>query len=149
MARSMSEQEWRTFVSHGTRTGKLATVRTDGRPHVTPVWFVLDDQGRLVLTTAATSLKGRAMSRDSRVCLCVDEEQPPYAFVMVEGEAQVSEDLDEMLIWATRLGGRYMGADRADEYGRRNAVPGELLVRITRPRSPPALRSPTDTRLVP
>ena len=130
MARSMTEQEWRTFASEGTRTGKLATMRADGRPHVTPVWFVLDDQGRLVLTTAATSLKGKAVSRDPRVCLCVDDERPPYSYVTIEGEAEVSEDLDEMLIWATRIGGRYMGADRAKAFGRRNAVPGELLVRI-------------------
>jgi PPOX class probable F420-dependent enzyme len=131
MARSMTGQEWRTFVSEGTRTGKLATVRADGRPHVTPVWFVLDDQGRLVLTTSGTSPGGKAIGRDPRVCLCVDDERPPYSYVMIEGEAEASEDLDEMLIWATRLGGRYMGADRADAYGRRNAVPGELLVRIT------------------
>lgn len=131
MARSMTEEEWRTFVSEGTRTGKLATTRADGRPHVTPVWFVLDDQGRLVFTTGTGRVKGKAISRDPRVCLCVDDESPPYSYVMVDGEAEASEDLDEMLIWATRIGGRYMGADRADAFGRRNAVPGELLVRIT------------------
>ncbi len=131
MGRSMTEQEWLAFIAYGTRTGKLATTRADGRPHVTPVWFVLDDHGRLVLTTSATSLKGRAITRDPRVCLCVDEETPPYSFVMVEGDAQASEDLDEMLIWATRIGGRYMGADQAEQFGQRNAVPGELLVRIT------------------
>ena len=31
---------------------------------------------------------------------------------------------------ATRIGGRYMGADRAQEFGRRNGVPGELVVRV-------------------
>ena len=29
-----------------------------------------------------------------------------------------------------RLGGRYMGADRAEEYGARNGVAGELVVRV-------------------
>jgi hypothetical protein len=33
--------------------------------------------------------------------------------------------------WAARIGGRYMGADRAEEFGARNGVPGELLVRVT------------------
>lgn len=64
------------------------------------------------------------------MCLCVDDEDPPFSFVMVEGEAEASEDRDELLRWTTRLGGRYMGADRAEEFGRRNAVEGELLVRI-------------------
>ena len=42
MPRTMDDAEWRAFVSEGTRTGKLATTRHDGRPHVVPIWFVLD-----------------------------------------------------------------------------------------------------------
>jgi hypothetical protein len=45
--------------------------------------------------------------------------------------ATTSTDLDDLLTWATRIAGRYMGADRADEYGRRNAVPPEMVVRVT------------------
>lgn len=126
----MSDSEWRAFVSAGTRTAKLATSRLDGPPHVVPVWIVLDDQGSLVFTTGADTVKGRAMRRDPRVSLCVDEERAPYAYVSVEGTAEISQDLDEMLVWATRIGGRYMGAERAEEFGRRNAVPTELLVRV-------------------
>jgi hypothetical protein len=36
-----------------------------------------------------------------------------------------------VLAWATRIAARYMGADQAEAYGRRNAVPGEALVRVT------------------
>jgi len=71
------------------------------------------------------------MRRDPRVSLCVDDERPPFAFVAVEGRATLSEDLDELLRFATLIGGRYMGKDRAEAFGRRNAVPGELLVRVT------------------
>ena len=42
MSRRMADDEWRAFLLEGTRTGKLATVRADGTPHVTPIWFVLD-----------------------------------------------------------------------------------------------------------
>jgi PPOX class probable F420-dependent enzyme len=125
----MSVEERRAFLLEGTRTGKLATVRADGRPHVVPIWFVLDGDD-VVLTTGAATVKGRNIGRDPRVSLCVDDENPPFSFVTVEGEASVSEDPDELLRWATRLGGRYMGAERAEEYGRRNAVEGELLVRL-------------------
>jgi hypothetical protein len=62
--------------------------------------------------------------------MCVDDQQPPYSFVLIEGEATLSEDLDELRVWATRLGGRYMGEEAAEEFGRRNAVPGEFLVRV-------------------
>lgn len=130
MSRKLTKEEWQAFLRHGTRTGKLATVRRDGRSHVVPVWFVLDGDD-VVFTTSATSVKARAMRRDSRVCMCVDDENPPFAFVMVEGIATLSDDLDEMLPYATAIGGRYIGPDRAEEFGRRNAVSGELLVRVT------------------
>ncbi len=126
----MTDQERRDFLSHGTRTAKLATVRPDGRAHIAPVWFVLDGDV-LVLTTGANTVKGRAIRRDPRVSLLVDDETPPFAHVLIEGTAEVSEDLDDMLDWATRIGSRYMGAEQAEAFGRRNAVPGELLVRVT------------------
>lgn len=130
MSRKLSKEEWQAFLRHGTRTGKLATVRRDGRSHVVPVWFVLDGDD-VVFTTSATSVKARAMRRDPRVSMCVDDENPPFAFVMIEGSATLSDDLDEMLPYATAIGGRYIGPDRAEEFGRRNAVSGELLVRVT------------------
>jgi len=117
------------FLSSGTRTGKLGYVASDGRPLVAPVWFVVDDGG-LVFNTGRDTAKGRALARDPRVTLCVDDQQPPYAFVQVQGEVSTSEDPDELLDTATRIGGRYMGAERADEFGRRNSAPGELVVRI-------------------
>src|SRR5207249_5005814 len=115
MGRTMTEDEWRAFLAHGTRTGKLATTRSDGRPHVVPIWFVLDGDD-LVFTTVRGSVKARTMRRDPRVCICVDDEAPPFAFVMVEGRARFVEDADELLRFATAIGGRYMGADRAHQY---------------------------------
>ena len=128
--RQMQSDEWRAFLSEGTRTGKLATVRKDGRPHVVPIWFVLDGDD-LLFTTGSRSVKAHAMRRDPRVCLSVDDENPPYAYVMLEGTVTVSEDPDAVLRFATLIGGRYMGADRAEEYGRRNAALDEWLVRVT------------------
>jgi PPOX class probable F420-dependent enzyme len=125
----MSKDEVWAFLTEGTRTGKLATVRADGSPHVVPIWFVLDGED-LVFTTAADTVKGKALRRDGRAAVCVDMELPPFAYVMVAGEVEISEDLDEMLLWATRIAARYEGSERAEEFGRRNAVAGELLVRL-------------------
>ncbi|BBY18164.1 PPOX class F420-dependent oxidoreductase [Mycolicibacterium litorale] len=119
-----------TFLSEGTRTGKLGYVASDGRPLVAPVWFIVDG-GQLVFNTGRDTAKGRALRRDPRVVVCVDDQQPPYSFVQVQGIASAGEDPAELLDTATRIGGRYMGADRAEEFGRRNGVPGELVVRIT------------------
>lgn len=89
--------------------------------------------GDIVFSTDVNSVKGRTLRRDPRVSICLDDERPPFSFVTIEGEATMSDDLEEVARWSAILGGRYMGADRAEEYGRRNGVPGELLVRV-RPR---------------
>ncbi|OHT62528.1 PPOX class F420-dependent oxidoreductase, partial [Mycobacterium syngnathidarum] len=112
------------FLSEGTRTAVLSWVAADGRPLSAPVWFVVDD-GELVFNTGKNTAKGRALARDSRVVLCIHDDTPPFSFVQVQGVSTVSEDPDELLGTATRIGGRYMGADRAEEFGRRNGVPGE------------------------
>ncbi|MBJ6647455.1 PPOX class F420-dependent oxidoreductase [Streptomyces griseoincarnatus] len=129
MGQKMTEEEWRAFVSDGTRTGKLATVRADGRPHLAPIWFVLDGDD-VVFNTGAATVKGRNLARDGRIALCVDDDRPPFAYVILEGRARLSEDLEELRHWAARIGARYMGEDRAEEFGARNGVPGELLVRV-------------------
>jgi PPOX class probable F420-dependent enzyme len=131
MAHAMTHDEWRAFVlAEPARTAKVATVRKDGRPHVAPVWVDLDGD-TVVFTTGEDTLKGRTLRRDPRVSLSFDDERPPFSFVIIDGVAALSDDLDELRHWATRLGGRYMGADQAEAYGQRNAVPGELLVRVT------------------
>jgi len=126
---SIGDPEVRDFLSHGTRTGKLSWLSASGRPLVAPVWFVVDGDG-LVFNTGQDTAKGRALARDPRVSLCVDLEQPPYAFVQVQCEAELSEDPAELLRTATAIAARYMGAARAGEFGQRNAVPGELVVRL-------------------
>jgi PPOX class probable F420-dependent enzyme len=113
-----------------TRTAKVATVMADGRPHVMPVWFVLDGE-RIVFTTGANSVKGRNLERDRRIALLVEDDEPPFAFVHVRGRMTIDEDLDDLLRFAIAIGSCYMGAGRAEEFGLRNAVPGELLVRVT------------------
>lgn len=126
---SLGDPAVRDFLSHGTRTGKLGFLAASGRPLVAPVWFIVED-GSLVFNTARETAKGRALARDPRASLCVDLEEPPYAFVQVQGEAELSEDPAELVRTATAIAARYMGADRAEEFGQRNGVPGELVVRL-------------------
>ena len=129
--RPMSGDQVRAFLAASPpRTGKLATVRDDGRPHVAPVWYDLDDDGSLVFNTGEATVKGRNLLRDPRASMCVDDDRPPFSFVIVEGVVEISDDPVELRHWATRIAGRYMGADRAGAYGARNGVAGELVVRL-------------------
>jgi PPOX class probable F420-dependent enzyme len=125
----MSRDEWLAFLATPVRPGMLATTRKDGRPHVTPVWYALDGE-TLVFTTGADTVKGRSLRRDGRASVGVQDDRPPFSFVTVSGSAEWSDDLDEVGHWAAVIGGRYMGSDRAEEYGARNGVPGELLIRL-------------------
>jgi PPOX class probable F420-dependent enzyme len=138
VGRSMDPDEIRQFLLAGTRTAKVAFVAGDGAPRVTPIWFVLDDERPpgptgvpdLLFNTGVETAKGRAFRRDPRVAVVVDDDRPPFSLVRLHGAVELSEDLDAGRHWATRIGARYMGLDRAEEFGRRNGVPGEYLVRL-------------------
>jgi PPOX class probable F420-dependent enzyme len=126
---SVTDPRIGAFLSAGTRTGKLAYAGPGGRPLVAPVWFIVED-GVLVFNTGKDTAKGRALARDPRATLCVDLEEPPYGFVQVQGDAELSEDPGELVRTATAIAARYMGQDRAEEFGQRNGVRGELVVRL-------------------
>jgi PPOX class probable F420-dependent enzyme len=126
----MSPDQVRAFlIADPARPGILGTVRADGRPHVAPVWYVVHD-GAVVFTTGSDTVKGRNLRRTGWATLSVDDDAPPFSFVVLEGDVEISDDLAAVRAWAARIGGRYMGARRAEEYGDRNGVPGELLVRL-------------------
>lgn len=130
MSTQIFTSEARAFLSEGTRTGKLATVRADGRPHIAPIWYMLDGD-TIVFNTGEDTVKGKNMRREPRICLCVDDERPPFAFAIIEGTVTFSDDLQELKTTATQIAARYMGEQLAEQYGTRNGVPGELVVRVT------------------
>lgn len=126
----MTEDQILRFMGTGSKTGKLATVRADGRPHVVPIWFTFDEvAGDAVFMTWHSSLKANSMRRDPRVSICVDDETFPFAWARLDGTASFSEE--DRVHWATESCRRYVGDARAAEYGIRNGVPGELVVRVT------------------
>ena len=129
MARHMSGEEVQKFLNDGTRTLKLATTMADGSPHVMPVWFIVED-GIIVFNTHRDTVKGRNLRRDPRVALLVEDQVPPFSFVHLRGRAELSEAPEELVRTATLIGVRYMGDDRAADFGRRNAIPGEMVVSV-------------------
>ena len=126
----MSEDEINEFLTEGTRTGKLSTVRKNGLPHIAPVWFVWKD-GKVFFTTMNTSIKAKNMINNPKVSFCTDEQSPPYSFVIVEGNAKIAQNHKDLLQWTTKLASRYMGEENSEKIGRRNCVEGELLIEIT------------------
>jgi PPOX class probable F420-dependent enzyme len=125
----MTEDEWWAFLVEAPRPAILATTRADGRPHAAPIWIDVEG-GAVVFNTGTDTVKGRNLARDPRVSIVVQDDRPPFSYVLVEGEAELVDDLAEVKRVATRIGCRYMGADVAEQFGERNGVPGELVVRV-------------------
>ena len=122
---------WQTFVSSASGTNRqVGGHATRRQPSRRPVWVDLDGD-QLVFMTSAETIKGKSILRDGRVAVCFDDELPPFSFVTVTGTTTTSTDTDDLLYWATRIAGRYMGAELADQFGRRNAVSPEMVVRLT------------------
>jgi PPOX class probable F420-dependent enzyme len=111
---TMTADEWRTFVTAGTRLAHLSLTRADGRPHVTPICFVLDGD-ELAFALSPGSVKGKSMARDRRVAVCISDEQQPYSFVTIEGEARISTEPDRIKRVATGIAERYYPDQRAAE----------------------------------
>ena len=126
----MTQAEYRAFLSTPARCAKLATVREDGSPHVVPVWFTLHGND-LIFTAGCASIKVKNILRDGRVAICVDDDTPPFHYVLLEGRAEVLDSTVEAARhWGTIIGGKYMGVDRAEEFGRRYGVEGEWVMRM-------------------
>jgi len=124
----MSKAEYLAFLSTPARCAKLGTVRADGRPHVVPVWFTLDGE-HVIFTAGHTSVKVKNILRDGRVAICVDADAPPFHYVLLEGRAEVLDPSAEAArYWGAIIGGRYMGRERAEEFGRR--AEGEWVLRM-------------------
>ena len=127
----MTDAEVHAFISTPSKTGKLATVRADGRPHCVPVWCCFHSDG-IYFMTMQNTVKARNIQRDPRVVITFDHEEFPYDYVMVEGHADVVPVDDAALLqFATEIAARYVPEGQAESFGRRNAVPEELLIRVT------------------
>ena len=134
----MSTEEMVRFLMQGTFTGKLATTRKDRGSHVVPIWFVLDNKnsrdeiGDIVFIIYDKSVEAKNIKKDNRISICVDDQTPMFSFVTIFGTAKIIPyKQEEVLMWATKIAERYMGKEKADEYGRRNSSEGTVLVRIT------------------
>jgi PPOX class probable F420-dependent enzyme len=133
----MSKAEVARFLMQGTFTGKLATVKKDGSPHVVPIWFVVENgkgrgkAGNIILTTGDTSVKADNIQHNGRVSICVDDQKPPFSFVTIHGTAKIYPyKQKEVLEWATKIVERYVGKKNAKTYGEVNSGEGAVLVRI-------------------
>ena len=68
-----------------------ATFRKDGRPAMSPVTVVVDDEGRVVISTRQTAMKVKHLRRDPRISVVVLNDGFYGEWVHVEGTAEIVE----------------------------------------------------------
>ncbi|MGH2632298.1 MAG: pyridoxamine 5'-phosphate oxidase family protein [Tepidiformaceae bacterium] len=97
---------------------RIATLRPDGAPTVTPAWFVVSG-ARILVTPRAHSAWLANLRRDSRVSITIDEEAAPYRKVRAEGHVEIVHDLGKDDVWRDlyrQITRRYVSAEAADAY---------------------------------
>jgi PPOX class probable F420-dependent enzyme len=127
---TMTDNEWRSFVTAGPRLAHIGLTRADGRPHVTPVCFILDGDD-LAFVLSPGSVKGKCLARDPRSAACVSDERQPYGFVTVEGRARVSAEPDQVKHVGTGIAERYYPTQPAAEVAESFVRGGFTAVRIS------------------
>ncbi len=107
--RPMTGDEWMAFLLADARPAILATTRSDGRPHAAPVWIDVD-QGAVWFNTGADTVKGRNLARTGVASICVQDDRPPFSFVVVEGTVVDTIEPSPPDV-REALAARYLGAE--------------------------------------
>ena len=96
------------------RIAILAYARRDGTPNQLPIWYAYED-GRFLMLTSSTSPKAKAIARNSRVCLTIQDDTPPYRVVIMDGEVTMTK-AEVKSEFHTALARRYFGRLGGAEY---------------------------------
>jgi PPOX class probable F420-dependent enzyme len=115
----------------------LATMRSDGRPQLSPVVVAVDDQGRALISTRETAVKTKNLARDPRASLCVFSDAFYGAWIQAEGDAEIihlPEALDLLEEYYRRISGEHPDWDDYRAAMRREQ---RVVVRLTITRAGP------------
>lgn len=114
----MTQQEQMTFLSEPGILMRIATVREDGAPLVTPIWFIHEEDA-IWFTPREKSEWFKCLRRDPRVSLCIDEQPLPYRKLVIDGIAELIHDLGDDASWGDRyrrIAERYVPSEAASAY---------------------------------
>ena len=99
----LSTRQREKFLS-GRHVAVLVTNGIDGHPIPTPIWYLYRG-GAFYFRTERDAIKTKNILRDSKVSVCVQEEQAPYKAVIAYGTAEVRNQID----WLNAMPRHYLG----------------------------------------
>ena len=114
----LTKEERRAFLSEPGVLMRIACVREDGSPLVTPIWFIHSEDA-IYFTPREKSEWFACLKHDARACLCIDEDALPYRKLVVEGEAELVHDVGNDDLWREMyrdITRRYVPAEEAEAY---------------------------------
>jgi len=114
----LTAAEQATFLCEPGILLRIATIREDGSPLITPIWYVFEENC-IWFTPREKSEWFECLRRDPRIALSIDEQSLPYRKVVVDAEAELCHDLGEDDIWRDRyrrIAQRYIPAAEAEAY---------------------------------
>ena len=88
----------------------LATINQDGSPQLTIMWYLLEDDGTILMNTKIGRLKERNVRRDPRISICIED---GYNFLTISGVVQLITDPEKAQQDVFRLSARYLGQEKA------------------------------------
>ena len=132
MASTMNKEQREQFLAQ-VHVGVIAVAEEGRGPLAVPVWYLYEPGGEIRIWTGARSRKAQLLEKTGRFTFCVQDENPPYRFVSVEGPvtAVSTASLEELV---RPLAVRYLGEEAAESYlesvGGAEGVAGDIMVRM-------------------
>ncbi len=117
------------------RNAIVAGIRRDGRPHLTPNWFLWDGE-RFFISTTKDRVKYRVFSNDPRTQLAIDDVFG-FRYVIVEGTVEVSDDLDNGIEYFRALRHKHGRHEQTDDELRAEMVRDSRVLLVITPDGPP------------
>ncbi|MFT4712495.1 MAG: nitroimidazol reductase NimA-like FMN-containing flavoprotein [Candidatus Azotimanducaceae bacterium] len=126
MSLAMSIDEREQFLSN-LHVGLISIPRSTRGPLTVPIWYAYEPGGNPWMITDSNSLKGRCLEKCDRISLCVQTEELPYQYVMVEGEFQITKSNNDQLL---AMAIRYLGPEQGELYAASDKAETSIIVTL-------------------
>ena len=115
MPRELTESERQEFLA-AKHVAVLSVAATNGRPPASiPIWYDYKPGGNIRITTGSSSRKARLIKQAGAVALVVQNEEPPYQYVVVEASvADVTDPTPPQVL--SEIAVRYLGEEGAQQF---------------------------------
>ena len=128
----LDEREREDFLADG-KTIYLASNGEDGFPHLIAMWYAIESDGAIAMTTFRKSQKVKNLQRDPRCSLLLEEgaTYDKLKGVFLRGRCEIIDDEERTLRTLGAVGARMAGAPTVPPVEAFEAMRGQARKRVT------------------